>query len=313
MRFARRLLVGACLLQACGEPGAPAIDSTAAASLQVEAQYAALEPGESMQVIATVRDLAGRKKETAPISWSLSDSTSLALTPAGRATALQVAVERRVVIVARHGTLSDSAAVSVVPVSKPTRRQPIVFVHGLGGSAGDWGPIIDRFRADGWLARELFAATYLSGISNVDVAKVIQRHVDSVRAATGWERVHIVSFSMGSLSSRYYLKSLGGTERTESWTSISGPNHGTSTAGLCSATPCLEMRPGSSFLDALNAEDETPGNTRYATWWSPCDELVLPPQSTILSGAQNTQTACLPHAGMFTPANYQQVRDFIRP
>jgi triacylglycerol lipase len=201
----------------------------------------------------------------------------------------------------------------VEPDTTPTARPPILFVHGFNGSAADFAPVLQRFRADGWVQRELVAGNYSSAVSNVSVAAVIQAQVDSIRAATGWDRIHIVSYSMGSLSSRYYLKSLGGDARVESWTSISGPNHGTSTASFCASQPCIEMRPGSDFLNQLNSGDETPGNTRYATWWSPCDELVNPQQSTILTGAQNTETACLSHAGMFTETVYLQVRAFVRP
>ena len=312
-RIAGPLLAGLCLLQACGEPSAPTVDSTAAASVELTSAYGALEPGEATQLTANVLDLAGRVKTPASISWSLSDSSAMTITAQGIATALDVAAERNVRIIARHQALADSVEVSVVPVSHPTRRQPIVFVHGLNGSAADFGPVIQRFRADGWLQRELFAGTYSSVVSNVSIAGVFQAQVDSVRAATGWDRIHIVSYSMGSLSSRYYLKELGGDARAESWTSISGPNHGTSTANLCFLQPCIEMRPGSEFLATLNSGDETPGAVRYATWWSPCDELVQPRQSTILTGAQNTETACLLHANMFTQGIYRQVRDFIRP
>lgn len=205
------------------------------------------------------------------------------------------------------------AAAPEIDDTFPTARQPIMFVHGFNGSAADMAPVIQRFKTDGWKDRELFAGTYSSAVSNATIAGVIAAQVDSVRAATGWDKVHIVSYSMGSLSSRHYLKNLGGDAKVESWTSISGPNHGTSTAQFCSGTPCIEMRQGSTFLAALNSGDETPGSLRYATWWSGCDELVQPPESTILTGAQNTETACLGHAAMFTETNYRQVRDFIRP
>jgi triacylglycerol lipase len=196
---------------------------------------------------------------------------------------------------------------------EPTARQPIVFVHGLGGSAADWSPVLARFRADGWTDRELNAASYSSLVSNASVASAIRDRVDSVLRATGWSQVDIVSYSMGSLSSRYYLKNLGGTARVDAWVSVAGPNHGTETALQCSLTPCLEMRPGSAFLTALNDGDETPGPVRYATWWSPCDETIVPPESAILQGAMNTETACLPHTGMFTETIYLQVRAFIAP
>ena len=281
--------------------------------MTIDAPYGALEPNETMPVSATVHDLAGRVKTSAVVTWSLTDSAAMAITSQGVVTAKDVSAERTVTIIASVDGVADSAEVAVVPVSVPTRRQPILFVHGLSGSAQDWVPIIARFRRDGWLPRELFAATYSSTQSNVAVAEAIKGHVTSLRTATGWDRVHIVSYSMGSLSSRHYLKSLGGDQHVESWSSISGPNHGTNTAALCSSTPCIEMRPGSSFLTTLNAGDETPGSVRYATWWSPCDNLVVPAQSTILAGAQNTETACLAHDAMFTETNYQQVRAFIRP
>ena len=202
------------------------------------------------------------------------------------------------------------------PVAPPekTARQPIVLVHGLGGSAADWAPVLARLRADGWSERELAAATYSSSVSNASIAAQIGGRIDSVLAATGWDRVDLITFSMGGLSSRYYLRSLGGVAKVDAWVSIAGPNHGTQTATQCSQIPaCAESVPGSAFLTALNAGDETPGDVRYATWWSPCDGTIVPAESTILSGATNTQTACLSHAAMFTETIYQQVKAFIAP
>lgn len=202
------------------------------------------------------------------------------------------------------------------PVAPPekTARQPVVLVHGLGGSAADWDPVLARLRADGWSDRELAAATYSSAISNTSVAAQLSDKIDSVLAATGWDKIDLVTYSMGGLSSRYYLKSLGGVAKVDAWVSIAGPNHGTQTATQCAQVPaCAEAVPGSAFLSALNAGDETPGDVRYATWWSPCDGTIVPPESTILSGATNTQTACLPHTGMFTETIYQQVKGFIAP
>ena len=93
----------------------------------------------------------------------------------------------------------------------------------------------------------------------------------------------------------------------------STPNHGTTTANLCGVVSCVEMRPGSAFLDALNAGDETPGTPRYATWWSACDQVTTPQQSVILEGATNTQTACLQHSQLYTDATvYQQVRNWVK-
>lgn len=201
---------------------------------------------------------------------------------------------------------------TTAPVT-PTDRQPIVFVHGFRGSAADFAGVVVRFKQDGWVDRELSAASYSSFVSNASVAATIRDRVDSVRLATGWSRVDVISFSMGSLSSRYYLKNLGGTAAVDAWVSVAGPNHGTTTAEQCSFVSCVEMRPGSVFLTELTSGDETPGQVRYATWWSPCDQYIIPNESAILDGAVNTQTACLPHGGMFTETIYQQVRAYIAP
>jgi triacylglycerol lipase len=171
-----------------------------------------------------------------------------------------------------------------------------------------------RFLADGWESNYLYAYTFSSSKSNALIAQDIAARVNEIRNATGAAKVDIITHSMGGLSSRYYIKNLGGVNVVDDWVSIAGPNHGTSWAYGCFFTsPCNQMIPGSSFLNALNSGDETPGAVSYRTWWSPCDELINPDTSTILSGATNTQTSCLSHSGIKDSATtYAQVRDFVR-
>lgn len=72
------------------------------------------------------------------------------------------------------------------------------------------------------------------------------------------------------------------------------------------------MRIGSTFLADLNSGDETPGTPRYGTWWSPCDEVIDPDDSVLLSGATNTRTTCITHSRLLEDAGvYKQVRDWI--
>lgn len=72
------------------------------------------------------------------------------------------------------------------------------------------------------------------------------------------------------------------------------------------------MRPNSSFLNALNRKDETPGSSRYATWWSPCDEVINPRNSALLSGAINNQTACIRHSDLHENVTvYSQIKAWL--
>jgi len=195
----------------------------------------------------------------------------------------------------------------------PVAHNPILFVHGYGGNGGNFCTMIDRFRADGWTDRELYAYNYSFVASYATDAEEIRGQVEQIIAATGASKVDIIAHSAGSISSRYYIKNLGGDTKVDAWVSLGGPNHGTDTALNCSFTPCLEIQPGSAFLATLNAGDETPGSPRYGTWWSPCDETINPDASVLLVGATNHQTACIAHMELpDDPTVYQQVRDWVR-
>jgi triacylglycerol lipase len=204
------------------------------------------------------------------------------------------------------------AAMLLVPGAAQA-NDPILFVHGWNSSASTWDTMIGRFTTDGWTSAELRAFSYDTSQSNATTADTVAAQVADLRAATGAAAVDIVTHSMGGLSSRYYLRNLGGTSSVDEWVSLGGPNHGTNTAYFCWDASCSEMRPGSTFLNALNSGDETPGGVNYGTWWSPCDEVINPDESVILTGAANTQTACIGHSELRTDATvYGQVRDFVR-
>ena len=193
-------------------------------------------------------------------------------------------------------------------------HDPIVFVHGLSGSASGWDDWVADFEADGYSSSELFAWSYDWTQSNVTTASQLATEVKSVLAQTGASKVDIVGHSMGTLSARYFLKNLSGTSYVDHFVSVAGVNHGTSIASLCGwlYTSCKEMQTGSSFLTALNSGDETPGSVSYAAYWSDCDEAINPDTSAELSGATNVDVGCISHTDMNNDHGvYEQVHDFI--
>jgi triacylglycerol lipase len=182
-------------------------------------------------------------------------------------------------------------------------NRPILFVHGWNSSASTWDTMVANFKAAGWTDAELYRWSYNTSQSNTLTAQEVATRVDDIRATTGWDKVDIIAHSMGSLSSRYYLKNLGGDVEVDDWISLGGPNHGTDTANFCFDTSCYEMRIGSSFLADLNAGDESPGTPAYATYWSPCDTVINPDSSVSVSGASNNKTACISHSALTTDSN----------
>jgi len=190
---------------------------------------------------------------------------------------------------------------------------PVVFVHGYTGSASNWTTAQSVFRAAGYSSSELYAYEYNSYGNNITNAQGLATFVSNVRSRTGSAKVDIVNHSMGGLVSLWYLKQLGGAQYVNHLASLAGANHGTTSAGACLIyTTCQQMYPGSSFINTLSAGDETPGATRYGTWYSPCDGIIIPYTSTVLSGATNNYVICETHLGYLTDTVVlSQVRSFL--
>jgi triacylglycerol lipase len=220
---------------------------------------------------------------------------------------------RRVAVIVASTFALLAAFLAPATTAQAAVHQPIVFVHGWNSSAAAWDTMKGRFAADGWSPGELNAWTYNTAQSNATTAQQLADFVDTVLARTGAAQVDLITHSMGGLSSRYYLKNLNGTAEVDDWVSLGGPNHGTRTANACFQTSCEQMRQGSSFLKALNRGDETPGTVHYGTFWSSCDEVVVPQDSTVLTGAVNTNVGCLEHSALHENAGvYVQVRNFVQ-
>lgn len=153
---------------------------------------------------------------------------------------------------------------------------PVLLIHGWRANASAWDVMVPRFAAlDG---RPVVALT-LPGNDNVVNGKYIRDQV----AARGWSRLDIVGVSMGGLSARYYLKSLGGTASVDAYVSLGTPQYGILGACLLPQSQGGQMCPSSSFLKALNAGDDTPGTVRYMTLWGTSDKTV-PLKATNLDG-----------------------------
>ncbi|MFJ4788347.1 esterase/lipase family protein [Streptomyces sp. NPDC088794] len=210
-------------------------------------------------------------------------------------------------------TLLLSLSLAAAPAQAATHN-PVVFVHGLSGSASGWDDWVADFKADGYSAAELDAWSYDWGQSNATSAQQLATEIRNVLARTGASKVDLVAHSMGVLSTRYYLKNLGGTAYVDDFVSVAGTNHGTSVASLCAwlYTSCKEMQTGSAYVTALNSGDETPGSVSYASYWSDCDSAVVPNSSALLSGATNVDVGCISHTDTNNDNGvYTKVRDFI--
>ncbi|MFH8775257.1 esterase/lipase family protein [Streptomyces sp. NPDC017958] len=192
---------------------------------------------------------------------------------------------------------------------------PVVLVHGYNADPGVWGSFRADLLASGYREGDVFAWGYDTSQSvNETLSGRFAAYVDQVRAQTGARKVDIVAHSFGSLVTRWYVKYGGGTATVDHWVSLGGPNHGTGVAWACAlwSQACRDMTPGSYVQTRLAQGDETPGEVRYGTWWSNCDEVIDPDSSVLLNRADNHPAGCLAHNDLLTDDTVsQQVRSFL--
>lgn len=108
-------------------------------------------------------------------------------------------------------------------------------------------------------------------------------------------KVSLVGVSQGAIQPRWALKWWPDTrEVVEDYVSMAGTNHGSlyGNAGCSpSCAPAIwQQRQGSTFLTALNADDETPGDLSYTSVYSLTDPIIQPvaPEPTAaIDGASN--------------------------
>ncbi|MEU5397916.1 alpha/beta fold hydrolase [Streptomyces sp. NPDC005963] len=205
---------------------------------------------------------------------------------------------RLVRLLIRSGAALAVAVALMIPTAPTARadtRDPVLFVHGLGGAGHNWNTMIAEFVEAGWSRDRLHAMSYDSARSSESIAVEIRDEVNALKARTGATKVDVVGHSLGALNSRWYIKFLGGTAQVDDWVSIGGVNRGTYGALTCLLDSCREAWPGSDFLDALNGGDPTPGAVDYTTVWSSCDEAVNPDYYATLEGATNWYAGCVGH------------------
>lgn len=185
----------------------------------------------------------------------------------------------------------------------PAARVPILFIHGVNGAASNFDAMVARFQAQGWPTSHLMARTFDDPAwgCNVDNAATIATWVSELQAATGATQVDVVAHSMGTLSSRYFMKNLQGTATTRTYVTLGGMHHGL--ASSCSPDfpfkPCIwkEICSTGDYVAQLNEAPATPGPTRWISIYGTADETI-PNASSMLSGAENFAVDGADHMGL---------------
>ena len=153
------------------------------------------------------------------------------------------------------GSSSDPVTAAEHAAAPPL---PVLLVPGWLDTEQDLDWLEERFVEAGWPRDRVRAVTFDDPAgSNRAHAVELDVVARSVLRTTGADSLDIVAFSMGGLSTRWYMR-FGDAVPVRRVAFLATPHHGTMAAHLAWGESRQEMIPGSGFLDSLNVEPILP-------------------------------------------------------
>jgi triacylglycerol esterase/lipase EstA (alpha/beta hydrolase family) len=178
------------------------------------------------------------------------------------------------------------------PVPAPAQR-PVVLVHGVLVNDGVWLSL-GRSLAESGVA-PIYTINYGPPLADIEwFAEQLHTRIEEIRAATGAERLVLVSHSMGGLVARAYLRRFGAA-RVAKLITIGAPHHGSMLAWSFPGTCLAQMRPGNPWLVELNRDENRAAPAPITSIWSRHDSMVAPQASSVLGNAENIALVGIAH------------------
>jgi triacylglycerol esterase/lipase EstA (alpha/beta hydrolase family) len=180
-----------------------------------------------------------------------------------------------------------------------SRHPPVLLLHGYGCNSGYWAhlaPLLDA-------ARISHATVDLEPVGgSIDgYVEMVERAVRDLCAASGQRRVAIVAHSMGGLVARAWMR-VHGAGRAARVITLGTPHHGTAMARFGLGRNAFQMRPGSSWLRALDASEDAATRARITSIYTHHDNIVSPQESSRLDGARNLEFGGIGHVALGSDA-----------
>jgi triacylglycerol esterase/lipase EstA (alpha/beta hydrolase family) len=161
-------------------------------------------------------------------------------------------------VVALMGATTASAKSGDVP-----KQRVVLLVPGQQPAGTSSLDLYDDMAAD-LAARGYTVHTVdVKGLDLYADSQTIKLATERATATVEVESLSVVGHSYGGLSSRRYLKSLGGSDIVDTYIAIGSPQYGS--PGGCFQLPGFGFDgcPITPFIAELNAGDDTPGDTAY--------------------------------------------------
>ncbi len=189
------------------------------------------------------------------------------------------------------------------PLVKDPRRPALLLVAGFMCNRAAWRPLLDSGRLAGFNVATVNLEPIFGDIDHY--AEVVHRAVETLRAASGAERIVLVGHSMGGLAARVFLRRHGDAHVARVVT-LASPHHGTVFGRLGHSRNARQMAKGSRFIEGLAQHDRGRWD-RFVTVATRDDNLVVPRTSPMLPGAKQIALDGVGHLALIEDARAWQV------
>ncbi len=179
-------------------------------------------------------------------------------------------------------------------------RRGVLLVHGFVCNRGFWNPWMRRLRAAG----VPFIAVNLEPVfgSIDDYVTTLADAARRLHDATGLAPL-VVAHSMGGLAVRAWLHDAAGAAAAHHVITIGTPHRGTWLARFGLTFNGHQMRVGNPWLADLRSREDARRNepreaatySRYTCFYGHCDNIVFPPSTATLPGADNRHVPATAH------------------
>lgn len=182
---------------------------------------------------------------------------------------------------------------------------PILLVHGYVCNRGLWVALRQTLAAAG--LGPIYADTFTPVFGGIDVfAAKLDARIEAICIETGADKVMIVAHSMGGLAVRAYMAQTAQTavSRIAKLVTLGSPHHGSQVARLgigmnagqmCEQSEWLQTLESREAADAIGGLRKRPATLSIYTL---NDDLVYPPESSVLEWAENVPVSAVGHIGL---------------
>ncbi|AFZ20294.1 esterase/lipase family protein [Allocoleopsis franciscana] len=181
-------------------------------------------------------------------------------------------------------------------MNNQNNRNPVVLVHGIIRTSSVFRTLAPYLIQQGW-------SVYLIDLKPNNATLPLEEMAAQVRDFINKtfppeQPIDLVGLSMGGLVTRYYVQRLGGMNRVQRFITISAPNQGTWLAYFWHSHACVQMRPGSVFLEDLNQDVQILEHINFTSLWTAWDFIIIPARNSQMPVGRDVKLSIFAHAFM---------------